>query len=82
MKISSKKVAIKLIKGYRKTHFLQRQIAKTIFMTENICRFTPTCSEYTEEAIRKYGVKKGTLLGVKRVLRCNPATKGGYDPVP
>lgn len=46
------------------------------------CRYRPTCSEYMYEAIRKYGVAKGVYLGIKRVLRCNPFFKGGYDPVP
>jgi len=46
------------------------------------CRFTPTCSEYMYEAVRRYGAGKGLLLGAKRILRCNPFCKGGYDPVP
>ncbi|MDR1913050.1 MAG: membrane protein insertion efficiency factor YidD [Clostridiales bacterium] len=46
------------------------------------CRFTPTCSEYTLEAVRRYGAAKGIFMGIKRVLRCNPFCKGGYDPVP
>ena len=46
------------------------------------CRFIPTCSEYAMEAIEKYGAVKGGYLAVRRVLRCNPLHKGGYDPVP
>jgi putative membrane protein insertion efficiency factor len=46
-----------------------------------ICRFHPTCSQYAVSALRKYGVLKGGLLGIKRVLRCHPWNKGGYDPV-
>ncbi|MCH5278542.1 MAG: membrane protein insertion efficiency factor YidD [Christensenellaceae bacterium] len=46
------------------------------------CRYTPTCSEYAIEAIRLYGACKGLLLAIWRVLRCNPFSKGGYDPVP
>lgn len=47
----------------------------------NGCRFTPTCSTYTIDAIEKYGVLKGSILGIKRFLRCNPFGDSGYDPV-
>jgi hypothetical protein len=46
-----------------------------------MCRFSPSCSEYTAQAILKYGVIKGIALGCWRILRCNPFTKGGFDPV-
>ncbi|MDR0293337.1 MAG: membrane protein insertion efficiency factor YidD [Oscillospiraceae bacterium] len=46
------------------------------------CRFTPTCSEYALEAIEKHGAAKGFTLALRRVLRCHPFHKGGYDPVP
>ena len=45
------------------------------------CKFYPTCSEYTKQAINKYGIFKGLLLGFFRILRCNPFSKGGYDPL-
>ena len=48
----------------------------------NTCRFTPTCSEYAKEAIKEYGFLKGWYLATKRILRCNPLGKKGYDPVP
>lgn len=48
----------------------------------SMCRHTPTCSEYTMEAIIKYGSLKGSWLGLKRILRCNPFGTSGYDPVP
>ena len=46
------------------------------------CRFQPTCSSYTLEAVETYGAIKGCYLGIKRVLRCHPWGSGGYDPVP
>lgn len=46
------------------------------------CRFTPTCSAYALEAIKKYGPVKGLYLSIKRILKCNPYHEGGYDPVP
>lgn len=45
------------------------------------CRFEPTCSEYAREALRRYGLWKGLLLSIWRVLRCHPYARGGYDPV-
>ena len=46
------------------------------------CRFTPTCSSYTLEALRKYGLFKGGRLAIKRIMRCHPWGGSGYDPVP
>ena len=46
------------------------------------CRFTPTCSEYTKQAIEKYGAVRGTFMGIKRISRCRPGGGFGYDPVP
>lgn len=45
------------------------------------CRFIPSCSEYSYQALEKYGALKGTILSIWRLLRCNPFNKGGYDPV-
>lgn len=46
------------------------------------CKYMPTCSQYAAQAIEKYGPIKGSFLAIKRILRCNPFSKGGYDPVP
>ena len=51
-------------------------------MHQPCCRFIPTCSQYALEAIQKYGAIKGGFLALRRILRCNPLCKGGYDPVP
>ncbi|MBO6117521.1 MAG: membrane protein insertion efficiency factor YidD [Bacteroidales bacterium] len=59
--------------------FYQRCISP---LTPASCRFTPTCSQYAVEAIRKYGPFKGFWLAFKRILRCNPWGPSGYDPVP
>ncbi len=46
------------------------------------CRYTPTCSQYSLEAIKKYGPFKGSFLSIRRILRCNPWGRHGHDPVP
>lgn len=68
-----KSITILLIKFYRK--FISP-------LKKPTCRFIPTCSQYAIDALNKYGFFVGVYLSIKRVLRCNPFSKGGYDPVP
>lgn len=51
-------------------------------LSENTCRYYPSCSHYSYQAIYKYGVLRGSLMGIWRILRCNPFSRGGFDPVP
>jgi len=60
---------------------LIRLYQRTARFRPPVCRFVPSCSEYTAQAIEKYGVIKGVALGCWRLLRCNPFGRGGYDPV-
>ena len=63
-------IGVKLIKFYQK------------YLSKGTCMYIPSCSEYTLEAILKHGFFKGCFLGFKRILRCNPWSKGGFDKVP
>jgi len=76
-----KNFILKLIRFYQKTAIFHSTIAKQLFLTDKVCRFTPTCSEYTYQAVEKYGATKGLFLGLKRIIRCHPFSKGGYDPL-
>ena len=69
------KLLIILIKIYKKT------ISPFFSFFGFKCKYYPTCSEYTKQAIEKYGALKGSFLGIKRILKCNPFSKGGYDPL-
>lgn len=75
-----KKLVLKIIRLYQKTLSLDHGPLAFLY-SEGFCRFRPTCSEYTYQAIEKYGILKGSLLGLWRILRCHPWSKGGYDPL-
>lgn len=77
-----KKIILKLIRFYQKTSFFHKQVFRNLFLTDRVCRFIPTCSQYTYDAVDKYGSKKGLWLGLKRIIRCHPWNKGGIDPIP
>ncbi len=67
------RIALGLLRGYK------RWISPLL---PPACRFEPTCSEYTADAVSRYGLARGLWLGVRRLLRCHPFNRGGYDPVP
>jgi putative membrane protein insertion efficiency factor len=65
-------LVITAIKGYRR--FVSPMLPRS-------CRFTPSCSLYTLQAVEKHGLLRGSLMGARRVLRCHPFSEGGFDPV-
>lgn len=76
-----KKLILLSIRLYQKTGFFHGAILKYLFMTDDACRFTPSCSNYTYEAVERYGSVQGIWIGLKRIVRCHPWSKGGFDPV-
>ncbi len=76
-----KRLILLLIRLYQHTLSLDHGLLGKV-LGERFCRFHPTCSQYTYEAIEKHGIAHGSFLGFKRVIRCHPWNDGGYDPVP
>lgn len=70
-----KKISIFFIEKY------QKYLSPIIEFHGIKCKYFPTCSEYAKQAIKKYGMPKGLYMSIKRLLKCNPFSKGGYDPV-
>ncbi len=81
MKIIMKKLILFLIRFYQRTSFFHNYLFRVLFLSDCVCRFVPTCSQYTYQAVEKYGVLKGLFLGLKRVFRCHPWSRGGLDPL-
>lgn len=73
-------IILKLIKIYQKTLSFDYGWFKSLY-PYGYCRYYPTCSEYSYQAINKYGIIKGGILSFWRLLRCNPWSKGGDDPL-
>ena len=69
----ARSIVVGLLRGYKR--FISPLLPPA-------CRFYPTCSEYTIESIQRHGLLRGGWLGTRRLLRCHPFSKGGYDPVP
>ncbi|MGN0367169.1 MAG: membrane protein insertion efficiency factor YidD [Wujia sp.] len=69
-----RKTCVKMIQFYKKNI--------SPYKPYGCCKYYPTCSQYAIQAYEKYGTVKGTALTAKRILRCNPFSKGGYDPLP
>lgn len=76
-----KRLSLALIRLYQRSFLFRSPLLKTLFLSDAACRFQPTCSEYTYQAIKRYGIIRGGLLGLKRIIKCHPWNKGGYDPV-
>lgn len=74
------KILINIIRFYQKNLSFDHSPLK-VYYPHGFCRFTPTCSDYSIQAIKKYGPIKGAIKSAWRIIRCNPFNKGGYDPI-
>jgi uncharacterized protein len=77
-----KQLILKIIRFYQKYLSFDTGVLKFLWLSDGACRFTPRCSEYMYQAIERYGIITGSWLGFKRILRCHPWNKGGWDPIP
>ncbi len=80
MAVYMKKCVLACIRLYQRTVSLDHGPLK-VMRPYGQCKFHPTCSQYTYEAVKKYGIIKGLVLGIRRVARCHPWSDGGHDPV-
>jgi len=77
-----KKFLLASIRFYQKYLSLDTGWARALWISDRVCRFTPTCSEYSFQAIEKYGIIRGLWFALCRIIRCHPFSKGGIDPIP
>ena len=77
-----KSFVLSAIRFYQRYLSFDTGILRYLFLTDRACRFTPTCSEYTYQAVERYGIIDGLWLSLRRIIRCHPWSKGGADPVP
>ncbi len=77
----TKKILLKIISWYQKNQPLRTLIGSHLLLFGGNCKFIPTCSEYSYAAIEKYGILKGLTKAAWRILRCNPLSKGGSNPI-
>lgn len=75
------KLEILAITAYQKVSHPIYSVFNKVHINIFGCKYIPSCSVYAKEAITKYGAIKGTTLAIKRIMRCNPNSRGGYDPV-
>lgn len=76
-----KRLFLYLIRIYQRSLLFRLPIFKTLFLSDAVCRFRPTCSEYAYQAISRYGIMRGSWLSLKRIIRCHPWSKGGWEPL-
>jgi hypothetical protein len=76
-----KKIFLLLIKFYQKKLSFEKGLLGQLFPNKSVCKYFPSCSQYTYDAIEKYGIIFGVYKGVKRILRCNNFFEGGVDPL-
>lgn len=76
-----KKLVLRSIKFYKKYLNIDSPFLRGLFVVDKACKFQPTCADYTYQAVEKYGVIKGMWKGLRRIMRCHPWSKGGWDPV-
>jgi len=81
MKYFLRQFILKLIKIYQKYFSPDRGPLSLLHPFPGACKFRPTCSEYAYQAIEKYGILKGGLKTIWRILRCHPFSQGGWDPI-